>query len=434
MNAALPSRLGVETPRQLSAGVRQKARLAQANTRSPIPGTGGRWTPYGKGPLIFDDPKYPAANGDGFGKVNGRINEFAFNTETRTLYAAVAQGGVWRSTDMGENWTPIGENLPIASTGSVALDPGARRHADRRHRRPRVLERLRGRRRLHVDRRGPQLGEGRGRAGRPAVVPPRGRPDRSVADLLRVRRRALPLRRHGALLHQREPADGRVRGRLRQAQLLLRQHRHGRHRPAEGQVRPRGRRGAGGGRVASRPAAELQQQARRAGQRPLQVGQRHARLLQDDPGLGGLHPVRARGPRGADRGVRAGAGLRLRVRDLAGRGAVRQPARRRRPRRAARRHAVGAGRDLRVQRLRRQLGGDGEPPGVLQPVEQLGARPADGARHRPGLPGHVQHVHRAGPDASGQRRTDARDPRHGGGLADAARPRACPRAATRSSP
>ena len=123
--AARASRAGAESPSELARGLRQKARLAAQNRVAPIPGTGGTWTPLGKTPLQFADP-YPAAHGDGFGRVNGRINDFAVNVREgiTTLYAAVAQGGLWKSTDVARSWRPIGDNLPIGSTGAVAYTPG----------------------------------------------------------------------------------------------------------------------------------------------------------------------------------------------------------------------------------------------------------------------------------------------------------------------
>jgi hypothetical protein len=116
---ARSSRAGAETPSELAAGVRQKARLAEQNRVAPIPGTGGEWTPLGKTPLQFAEP-YPAAFGDGYGRVNGRVNDLAVNENTDAVYAAVAQGGVWMIDDLGKPWRPIGDNLPIGSTGSIA--------------------------------------------------------------------------------------------------------------------------------------------------------------------------------------------------------------------------------------------------------------------------------------------------------------------------
>ena len=48
------------------------------------------------------------------------MSDFAYVESTKKLYAAVAQGGVWESSDLGDNWKSIGDNLPIQSTGAIA--------------------------------------------------------------------------------------------------------------------------------------------------------------------------------------------------------------------------------------------------------------------------------------------------------------------------
>src|SRR5205085_8598223 len=73
--------------------------------------------------MIGDDPAYPTTMGDGFGKIEGRINDLAWVPQTKKLYAAVAQGGLWESNDVGEHWHAVGEKLPIGSTGAVAWTP-----------------------------------------------------------------------------------------------------------------------------------------------------------------------------------------------------------------------------------------------------------------------------------------------------------------------
>jgi uncharacterized protein (TIGR03437 family) len=40
-----------------------------------------------------------------------------------TVYAAGAQGGVWKTTDGGTTWTPLTDNQPTLAIGSLALDP-----------------------------------------------------------------------------------------------------------------------------------------------------------------------------------------------------------------------------------------------------------------------------------------------------------------------
>jgi photosystem II stability/assembly factor-like uncharacterized protein len=122
-NEAASTRQGSDSPREFAKALRQRDRLAAGAAAANIPGTDGKWTPYGKGPLIGDDPTYPTTLGDGFGKINGRVSDFAYVDSTKKLYAAVAQGGVWESSNLGDNWKSIGDKLPIQSTGALAFTP-----------------------------------------------------------------------------------------------------------------------------------------------------------------------------------------------------------------------------------------------------------------------------------------------------------------------
>src|SRR4051794_19813716 len=110
-------RQGSDSPAAFARAVRRRQRMERSPVR--MAGAGSRWSPYGHGPLIGDDPTYPATLGDGFGRIEGRVNDLLYVPQTKRLYAAVAQGGVWRSTNMGGSWKPIGDNLPIQSTGSI---------------------------------------------------------------------------------------------------------------------------------------------------------------------------------------------------------------------------------------------------------------------------------------------------------------------------
>jgi photosystem II stability/assembly factor-like uncharacterized protein len=122
-NEAASMRQGSDSADQFAAALRQRDRLAAEAAAANIPGTRGKWTPYGKGPLIGDDPTYPTTLGDGFGKINGRVSDFAYVDSTKKLYASVAQGGIWESSDLGGNWRSIGDKLPIQSTGALAYTP-----------------------------------------------------------------------------------------------------------------------------------------------------------------------------------------------------------------------------------------------------------------------------------------------------------------------
>jgi hypothetical protein len=97
-----------------AAAVRQAARLDSA--------AGGTWEPVGKGPLVADDPRFESVNGLGHAELNGRIADFAYDGSR--LYAAVGEGGVWRSDDRGRTWRSIGDALPTQAVGSIAYAGG----------------------------------------------------------------------------------------------------------------------------------------------------------------------------------------------------------------------------------------------------------------------------------------------------------------------
>ena len=54
----------------------------------------------------------------------GRISDIAVHpTRRSTWYVAVGSGGLWKTTNAGTTWTPIFDEQPSYSIGSVALDP-----------------------------------------------------------------------------------------------------------------------------------------------------------------------------------------------------------------------------------------------------------------------------------------------------------------------
>ncbi|HEX9123547.1 MAG TPA: glycosyl hydrolase [Actinomycetota bacterium] len=86
---------------------------------------GGSWTevtdqPYQSDASNYRDPVY-SNSGGGSGFVAGRIQGLA--VDGSTVYAAAADGGVWRSTDRGKTWQVMTDHLPTLAGGSVAVDP-----------------------------------------------------------------------------------------------------------------------------------------------------------------------------------------------------------------------------------------------------------------------------------------------------------------------
>lgn len=105
-------------PGALEAAVAEhQALVAQsASTAAPT------WLPVGKGPLNSDVPGYTSTNALGLHQLSGRIEDFAYDpVDDRTFYAAVANGGIWRTTDGGSSWASVGDTLPTQITGAVEL-------------------------------------------------------------------------------------------------------------------------------------------------------------------------------------------------------------------------------------------------------------------------------------------------------------------------
>lgn len=54
----------------------------------------------------------------------GRINCIAFHPkDSLTFYLGFGQGGIWKTTDGGKNYTPLGDKLPIMRISWIAIDP-----------------------------------------------------------------------------------------------------------------------------------------------------------------------------------------------------------------------------------------------------------------------------------------------------------------------
>lgn len=56
--------------------------------------------------------------------MSGRIADIAIHPENRSIwYVAVGSGGVWKTTNAGTTWSPVFDDQPSYSIGSVSLDP-----------------------------------------------------------------------------------------------------------------------------------------------------------------------------------------------------------------------------------------------------------------------------------------------------------------------
>jgi photosystem II stability/assembly factor-like uncharacterized protein len=87
-------------------------------TFQPVPGI-SNWVQMG-----------PTAipNGQTYGgarvMVTGRVTAIVVDpTNTNIIYLGAAQGGIWKTTDNGKNWTPKSDNEVSLSVGAIAMDP-----------------------------------------------------------------------------------------------------------------------------------------------------------------------------------------------------------------------------------------------------------------------------------------------------------------------
>ena len=95
------------------------ARQSNALARARVAGTGGTARPYGHGPLIVNDKDYPEVNGLGLVHNMGRIDSYAVDQGHDRVFAAVGNGGIWRSDDHAKTWRSAQGDLPTTVTGAV---------------------------------------------------------------------------------------------------------------------------------------------------------------------------------------------------------------------------------------------------------------------------------------------------------------------------
>jgi photosystem II stability/assembly factor-like uncharacterized protein len=114
-------RLGADSTGDYAAATRLRAHAETAPRH--VRGAHGRWRPVGKGPLHADDPSYPDTYGTGFAELAGRVSDYSYDSQHNRLYASVASGGVWVSSDKGKHWSSRGNDLPTQTVGSLAYSP-----------------------------------------------------------------------------------------------------------------------------------------------------------------------------------------------------------------------------------------------------------------------------------------------------------------------
>jgi photosystem II stability/assembly factor-like uncharacterized protein len=94
----------------------QKLRAEETSRRTLTqPASNPSWTFIGPQPI---DTPYSAPI------VSGRVTALAIDPgNVNTVYLGAAQGGVWKTTNGGTNWTPLTDTQASTAIGSIVLDP-----------------------------------------------------------------------------------------------------------------------------------------------------------------------------------------------------------------------------------------------------------------------------------------------------------------------
>jgi hypothetical protein len=103
-----------------------QALVSAAQQSASLPVTGGTWQEftneaYNAQPSNYTDPIWSNI-GAGFSIVGGRVTTLT-TTADGTWFAGTADGGVWRSSDQGQHWTPVFDSEPTLSIGALAVNP-----------------------------------------------------------------------------------------------------------------------------------------------------------------------------------------------------------------------------------------------------------------------------------------------------------------------
>ena len=80
------------------------------------------WQPIGPAPMVGGQtPTFPFIPSP----VSGRISAIAIDAQDNVIFAGGAQGGVWRSSNSGQTWQALTDNLLSLSVGTIVVAPGA---------------------------------------------------------------------------------------------------------------------------------------------------------------------------------------------------------------------------------------------------------------------------------------------------------------------
>jgi len=93
-----------------------------ASERRTSAGAEAVWIPIGPRPI--DTLPEQSIGGGGSPYASGRVAALAVDPRNADVaYVGAAGGGVWKTTDGGQNWTPLTDGQPSLAVGSIAIAP-----------------------------------------------------------------------------------------------------------------------------------------------------------------------------------------------------------------------------------------------------------------------------------------------------------------------
>jgi photosystem II stability/assembly factor-like uncharacterized protein len=108
--------VGTTSPAWTSVGARRRSR-AIADASDP---SSGQWTLIGPQPLLYNNATFGVYGA----QHSGQTNAVAVDPRNSSVvYLGAEGGGVWKTTDGGQTWTPLTDSQPSLEIGALALDP-----------------------------------------------------------------------------------------------------------------------------------------------------------------------------------------------------------------------------------------------------------------------------------------------------------------------
>lgn len=115
-------RSGQTDPRSVASSTVLLTATAQNAAMASISTVGGAWRSIGPAPLGTNRGGLFGIGAAPYPDETGRV--LALARSGNTVYLGAADGGIWKSTNLGGSWTPLGDHLASLAIGAIAVASG----------------------------------------------------------------------------------------------------------------------------------------------------------------------------------------------------------------------------------------------------------------------------------------------------------------------